>query len=78
MPGAWSLPVNTRLLNRVSTSFSPLPTAIRAAGGNEEGVWWLVVLGDGKGGLLAGDAGDFAHAVVAEQVKAERAVRITE
>ena len=57
---------------------SPLPAAVGAAGADEEGVWWLVVLGDGKGGLLAGDGGDFAQAVVVTKVRAERAVRITE
>ena len=41
---------------------SPLsPPVVLASGGGGEGVQWQVVLGDGKGGLLAGDGGDFAH-----------------
>lgn len=44
---------------------SPLsPPVLLASGGDKEGFWWLAVSGDGKGGLLAGDGGDFAHAVV--------------
>lgn len=32
---------------------SPL-SPVLASGGDKEGVWWLVGLGDGKDGLLAG------------------------
>lgn len=57
---------------------SPLsPPAILASGGSGERVWWLVVQGDGKGGLLTRDGGDFAHAVVVK-MRAERGAGIME
>lgn len=58
---------------------SPLsPPAVLAPGGGGERVWWLVVLGDGKGGLLIRAGGDFAHAIVVEKMRAERGGGIME
>lgn len=54
-----------------------LPAVSLASGGGGERVPCLVVLGDGKDGLLAGDDGDFVHAAVVEKMRTERGGGIT-